>query len=71
MYNDAGLPVATKCDARQINVNAVKETGGGFADAYRRDDIFIVPLEEPETVCSTIIDNFTTIALDLLTTEPR
>jgi len=52
--------------------NAVKETGGGFAGHIGGDDfVFIVPLERAETVCSTIIDNFTTIALDLFDDRDR
>lgn len=50
----------------RIMSNAVKESGGGFAGHIGGDDfVFIVLLERAEIVCSTIIDNFTTIALDL------
>lgn len=52
--------------------NAVKETGGGFVGHIGGDDfVFIVPLERAETVCSIIIENFTTIALDLFDEEDR
>jgi diguanylate cyclase (GGDEF)-like protein len=50
----------------RIMSNAVKETGGGFAGHIGGDDfVFIVPMERAETVCTTIIDNFSFIALDL------
>jgi diguanylate cyclase (GGDEF)-like protein len=50
----------------RIMSNAVKESGGGFAGHIGGDDfVFIVPMERAETVCSIIIENFTTIALDL------
>jgi diguanylate cyclase (GGDEF)-like protein len=50
----------------RIMSNAVKESGGGFAGHIGGDDfVFIVPRERVETVCATIIDNFSSIALDL------
>jgi diguanylate cyclase (GGDEF)-like protein len=50
----------------RIMSNAVKETGGGFAGHIGGDDfVFIVPMERVETVCTTIINNFSSIALDL------
>jgi diguanylate cyclase (GGDEF)-like protein len=56
----------------RIMSNAVKETGGGFAGHIGGDDfVFIVPMERAEAVCSIIIDNFTTIALDLFDSKDR
>ncbi|MHC1698143.1 MAG: diguanylate cyclase [Geobacteraceae bacterium] len=56
----------------RIMSNAVKETGGGFAGHIGGDDfVFIVPMERAESVCSIIIDNFTTIAHDLFDEEDR
>jgi diguanylate cyclase (GGDEF)-like protein len=50
----------------RIMFNAVKESGGGFAGHVGGDDfVFVVPMERAETVCGTIIDNFTAIAFDL------
>jgi diguanylate cyclase (GGDEF)-like protein len=50
----------------RIMSNAVKESGGGFAGHIGGDDfVFIIPKERVETVCGTIIENFTTIAFDL------
>jgi diguanylate cyclase (GGDEF)-like protein len=50
----------------RIMSNAVKETGGGFAGHIGGDDfVFIVPMERMETVCTTIINNFNSISLDL------
>lgn len=50
----------------RIMSNAVKESGGGFVGHIGGDDfVFIVPMERAEAVCSTIINNFDTIALDL------
>lgn len=56
----------------RIISNGVKESGGGFAGHIGGDDfVFIVPLERAESVCTTIIDNFSTIALDLFEGEDR
>jgi len=50
----------------RIMFNAVKELGGGFSGHIGGDDfVFIVPMERAETVCSTIIENFTAVSLDL------
>jgi diguanylate cyclase (GGDEF)-like protein len=50
----------------RIMSNAVKETGGGFSGHIGGDDfVFIVPMDRMETVCTTIINNFNAIALDL------
>lgn len=50
----------------RIMFNAVKESGGGFSGHIGGDDfVFIVPMERAETVCSTIIENFTAVSLDL------
>jgi hypothetical protein len=46
--------------------NAVRESGGGFSGHIGGDDfVFIVPVERAETVCRTIIDNFSAITADL------
>ncbi|MGA7826557.1 MAG: diguanylate cyclase [Geobacteraceae bacterium] len=56
----------------RIMSNAVKESGGGFAGHIGGDDfVFVVPMERAEEVCSTVIDNFTTISLDLFDDEDR
>jgi diguanylate cyclase (GGDEF)-like protein len=56
----------------RIMSNAVKETGGGFAGHIGGDDfVFIVSMERAENVCTTIIENFATIALDLFKKEER
>jgi diguanylate cyclase (GGDEF)-like protein len=56
----------------RIMFNAVKESGGGFAGHVGGDDfVFIVPMERAERVCSTIVDNFTAIALDLFDAVDR
>ncbi len=45
---------------------AVKESGGGFSGHIGGDDfVFIVPIEQAEPVCKTIIRNFGAIAADL------
>ncbi len=50
----------------RIMSNAVKESGGGFAGHVGGDDfVFIVPRDQAETVCRTIIENFDRIVLDL------
>lgn len=50
----------------RIMSNSVKETGGGFVGHIGGDDfVFIIPQERVEKVCTTIIDNFSFIALDL------
>ncbi|MRR57174.1 MAG: diguanylate cyclase [Deltaproteobacteria bacterium] len=50
----------------RIMFNAVKESGGGFAGHIGGDDfVFILPMQRAEAVCTTIIDNFTAISLDL------
>lgn len=50
----------------RIMFNSVKESGGGFCGHIGGDDfVFIVPTERAESVCKTIIDNFTQIALEL------
>ncbi|HOP41717.1 MAG TPA: diguanylate cyclase [Geobacteraceae bacterium] len=56
----------------RIMSNAVKESGGGFAGHIGGDDfVFIVPMERAGSVCTTIIDNFGAIALDLFEGEDR
>jgi diguanylate cyclase (GGDEF)-like protein len=50
----------------RIMFNAVKESGGGFAGHVGGDDfVFILPMQRVDAVCTTIIDNFTAISLDL------
>jgi len=50
----------------RVMSNAVKESGGGFSGHIGGDDfVFIVPFLRVETVCKTIIDNFSLIAADL------
>ena len=50
----------------RVMCNAVKESGGGFSGHIGGDDfVFIVPITRAETVCKTIIDNFSSIAADL------
>jgi diguanylate cyclase (GGDEF)-like protein len=50
----------------RIMFNAVKESGGGFSGHIGGDDfVFIVPIEQAEPVCKTIIRNFGAIAADL------
>lgn len=50
----------------RIMFNSVKESGGGFCGHIGGDDfVFIVPTEQAEPVCKTIIDNFTQIAVEL------
>ncbi|MDD2321912.1 MAG: diguanylate cyclase [Geobacteraceae bacterium] len=56
----------------RIMFNAVKESGGGFAGHIGGDDfVFIVSMERAEAVCSTIVDNFSAIALDLFDADDR
>jgi len=56
----------------RIIYNAVKESGGGFTGHIGGDDfVFIVPLERVDSVCVTIIDNFTTIITDLFDEEEK
>jgi diguanylate cyclase (GGDEF)-like protein len=50
----------------RIMFNAVKESGGGFCGHIGGDDfVFIVPTEQSEPVCKTIISNFGQIADEL------
>lgn len=56
----------------RIMFNAVKESGGGFTGHIGGDDfVFIVPMERSEAVCSTIIDNFTAVSLDLFEEQDK
>lgn len=56
----------------RIMFNAVKESGGGFTGHIGGDDfVFIVPMERAEAVCSTIIDNFTAVSLDLFEEQDK
>lgn len=54
----------------RIMSNAVRESGGGFSGHIGGDDfVFIVPLEQAEPVCRTIIANFNIIVSDLFSDE--
>ncbi len=56
----------------RVMFNAVKESGGGFSGHIGGDDyVFIVPIERAETVCRTIIDNFSTVTSDLFEEQER
>jgi diguanylate cyclase (GGDEF)-like protein len=56
----------------RIMFNAVKETGGGFSGHLGGDDfVFIIALERAELVCSTIINNFAAIAVNLFDDEEK
>ena len=50
----------------RIMFNAVKESGGGFTGHIGGDDfVFIVPMENAEAVCTTIIGHFTALVADI------
>ncbi|KAF0217895.1 MAG: response regulator [Geobacteraceae bacterium] len=50
----------------RIMFNAIKESGGGFTGHIGGDDfVFIVPIDRAESVCTTIINNFSAIVADL------
>lgn len=57
----------------RVMANAVKESpGGGFIGHVGGDDyVFIVPLQQAETVCQTIVDNFEIIESDLFSDEDK
>ena len=56
----------------RIIFNAVKESGGGFTGHIGGDDfVFIVPIEHVDTVCTTIINNFTAIISDLFDEQDK
>lgn len=56
----------------RIISNAVKESGEGFAGHIGGDDfVFIVPLEQAETVSERIIANFTAIVSELFSEEEK
>jgi diguanylate cyclase (GGDEF)-like protein len=56
----------------RIMFNAVRDSGGGFCGHIGGDDfVFIVPSEQAEPVCQTIIDFFDRIVLDMFDEETR
>lgn len=56
----------------RIMFNAVKDAGGGFTGHIGGDDfVFIVPMEEAEGVCRTIIDNFDRVVPDLFDSDTQ
>ena len=74
-YNDAyGFAhgdEAIRMTAR-IMFNTVRDSGGGFCGHIGGDDfVCIIPLDQAETVCQTIINHFDMIALDLFDEETR
>jgi diguanylate cyclase (GGDEF)-like protein len=56
----------------RIMFNAVRDSGGGFCGHIGGDDfVCILPLEEAEDVCQTIITHFDQIVLDLFDDETK